>query len=567
MTPSPARSGQPTRHLRGRAAATLLVAAPAALHASLATADETRWSGAAGTPYWDSVLNWTAGAPVRSNTRALLGGFDTELRHGSFLAHSVQGSGRLRLSGGELAIGDGGAALGHLDLSGGRLSSSSPVTVQSLRWSGGTLAGSSPRTVRGRAVFTGSGSRSIEGGSTDTPFHLMGETLWEASARSLDSFGRLHVGGGGHFQDRAGTQGPYRRLWAWDLVVEGRYTKTGAATTHLVTAAFENHGRFDVQEGSVTQDLMPGSGGWLNRGTFAVGAGASYAADVPRSTLTHRGHGDVGRGARVELGIGDSSLQSSGSWRIAEGGRLAFRGYEQHTPPFTKVISGSIVNAGTVALNGGTYRIDGGARISGPGWLDIRGGAQVRFDDRRQGASLGGLRLTSTQRFVDDPQSRLQINRPLTLERVDWGDAVLSAAGPVTVRGRAVLHHGAYRNIPSQYGVDDTTVYDKQLTSDFHFQGRVAWGGDADLAGPGRLHIGPGAISPNGASRRPTPPAPRATPWSASAPSTTRAATCVPGPARRPCQAASTTRARCVRWGPGCCAWTARSTTPARSRR
>ncbi|MCW7541862.1 PEP-CTERM sorting domain-containing protein [Aquabacterium sp. A7-Y] len=469
-----------------------------ALHAASATALDTQWRGAAARPYWDLAGNWTAGAPASLGTEAWLGSFDTVLRSGSFLARSIHGSGALQQSGGELGLGPGPSELGRLDLRGGRLAAAGPVVMKALRWSGGSLAGPGTWTVQGPAVLTGTGDLQFD---DSAEWRLMGATRWEPGAPSISSyFGSVNIGERGRFVDQSGPKG--HRLIGSTLVVEGRYLKTGSGTTEHWVSGFRNRGHVEVREGGI-DSWMPATSGWTNAGHLSLAQGTAYSAALDRfGTIMQSGTVSIGRNARFELVYSvykETSMLSSGRWRVAPGGLLRFDGSPiYYSPEIGSVFTGSIHNEGRVHFdNSGDpyglarYRLTASADITGQGWVEIDKGSVVHMQGERP-RTLGRLRIDGSQPYVDASQSTLRTDGRLTLTELEWGAGALETAGPVLVRGPAVLHHGTMRDAPGDHWYDVNPVYNKQLGSHLHLAGGAAWAADADLVGRGRIDVAAG---------------------------------------------------------------------------
>ncbi|MCW7542127.1 PEP-CTERM sorting domain-containing protein [Aquabacterium sp. A7-Y] len=492
----------PTRPFRrlAVAAAVCLLGGPHAAEAA-----DTRWTGAASAPFWDLNGNWSAGRPQAADTRVVLGGFDTTLRSDQFLAGQVNGTGTLSITGGLLELAGPGSSLGRLELHGGGLSGAgegigqgtpATLTLGSLLWTGGamkrpgTFATVGPVvTVQGSAVLNGA---SLELGYYGGGLRLNGRTHWQDGVSWLGGSTSITIGAGGDFHDEAASADHSLSFSYSRFSIEGRYRKTGAATTHFSagTSDFINHGTMEVTGGALRYRSDSGAT-WNNEGTVTV-AGAEMSLDTTRGTFHQSGTVNIGAGGRVAFGTGDAELRSTGSWNIASGGRLSIdlgSGGDEHDS--VSFAGGAIHNDGSLSFRGGLIRITPDVALGGGGTWEALGGARLNFE---RGLEAGRLNIGEPQPYEVDgalrsyTYSSVKIAGSLVVDRLDWSDGDLETSGTVTVRGLATLTDAreTWIDLPGH-------TPGKHLNSAFDFQGGVVWDGDGDIRGPGSIRVRAGS--------------------------------------------------------------------------
>lgn len=482
-----------------------LILAPLALHLAPVTAADTRWTGASGAPYWDLTGNWSAGVPQARDTLVLLGDSHTVLRSGSFEAQSLRGSGSLTMTGGWLRLHGSGSTLGRLEMHGGVLSAPQGSSAErtpgrlalgSLWWSGGQLGGAGDDrvgpeiTVSGPAVLAGP---SLQRGSYNGRLQFNGDTLWQDGGSTLSGDGHLSIGRGGHFHDNAATANHILNLSYGTLTIEGRYRKTGAASTFITPEAgtFINRGVLDVLGGEWRMGSANGGFTWSNEGTInvsnarmSISASSIFQAARP-GTRREAGPGVVNVGEGGEVAIG--GMDRARLWTVAQGGLVHFSGAA--TDLGASPYGGTVRNAGRVVFDSGSSAIGSTATF------DSRAGA---VDVVQQGRLHIARDLQVDRLRVADPYvhaengsimgytfSVLRGTGGLSLRSLEWGDGYLDVTGRVTVTGDARL-----TNNVETWGYFAERRFGKDINGAFSFLGRTYWDGVGELIGPGSLHIG-----------------------------------------------------------------------------
>jgi hypothetical protein len=474
------------------ATAAWLACAP--LPASSASPDVS-WTGGAGLdqPFWDLAHNWRSPAPPTPSlpfggSWIDLGANDTTLRYGSFGAGRLTGTGRLTITGGELTFWDFGsnAVLGALRLEGGFLVGTD-LSTSSLYWSGGGYAGFSPSsgsgstTVTGDAHITGSGSRS---GSS---FVFSGHTVWDSTGW-IRSPGQVHQSADTLFEDRAASMPHTWEVGHFGHRMDGRYVKSGAgASTWQIArgADFANNGTLEVREGTLTQRIgvddayLNGDGisAWANTGTLRV-SGGTHHVDLIEAVATHAGQIDVESGS-LSFTLGDATLTSTGDWNTGRWATLRFVGApEQLALPSADMLQGNMNHQGLLAIENARVRFAPAATLAGLG--DVAVGRQGVLE---YGKALA-LRTLSIGSGEAAP-GHVRVAGNVSLHNLAWGHGTLSADGPISVEGQALLNGSS---------VDESGRRGKRLDTTLALRGSSVWEQDGDLHGTGALHIERGAV-------------------------------------------------------------------------
>ncbi|MCW7538307.1 PEP-CTERM sorting domain-containing protein [Aquabacterium sp. A7-Y] len=466
----------------------LVTAIQLSCHAGPALSLETLWTGQAGAaqPFWDLASNWSAGLPASADTDVQLASSDTTLRSGSFVARSVRGTGALSMKGGQLDLHAGASSLGRLELSGGRIvGHQAALRVGSLRWTAGQVGvASSPEdsgmnfTVEGPAVLQGA-SLSFGG----AVLRLEGLTSWKDGASTL-ALAHLATGPRGVFHDDARTAD--HRMGA--SILEGRYVKTGAATTTVGSGydAFENRGLLEVLGGTWEQHNFP-NGTWSNTGRIRV-QDAEMKVSTFRSPIGQHGIVDVLSNAKITLRHDRAWLGSTGLWNIAEGGTVEVSNDDPYEGE-ALFLRGAVNNAGTLRFSQGRARVSKEVEWHGPGTIEAARGARLTIEGD---LDVGGLRIGEPDNRGESPPyynavySRVELHGRATLDRLEWGEAWLDTSGPLTVRGQAELYDRL------EYWAGPMRPPVKEIKTAFSFLGPTRWDGNADLQGSGSIHIGSG---------------------------------------------------------------------------
>lgn len=426
------RTSRPFAHPHPRRKATACVVV--VLFGGGATAADTSWTGNAGPglSFWDLAANWSAGAPSAPDVNALLGAFDTTLRSGNYTANTVQGTGTLTMTGGQLVLTGPGSSLGTLALQGGRLVNQG-----------------------------GLGAMSVQ------------------------------IGAGAEYADESALNYGFVPAGYGSVINDGRYVKTGSGTTSIDGGGgtwFENRGEFIVNAGKFAVNLYPAAD-WRNSGHMVLNGG-SFATDVFRGWIRQDGRVDVNAGTMSFSHVW-TGLDSTGTWNVAEGAVLRFSGSSgdgngRDAP--LRLLSGSIHNEGTVSFAIGETTVAAGAQLTGRGTYEVLHGGtlsvagsmdvgSLRIDERRPIYDFGDILLGYAYSHVD-------LGGALTLDRLDWGMGSLSATGGVTVNGLAQLRGGAL------HWTEFDPVFEMRISNAFLFNGQTAWSGNASLAGTGSITIG-----------------------------------------------------------------------------
>lgn len=484
------RAARQTKNLGGSASIVSL----ALLAAANAHAADTLWIGGAGPAqsFWDLGSNWSAGPPLSATTRALLGAFDTTLRSGAFEVDTLQGTGTLTMTGGELHIFGSGSTLGTLDLRGGNLYGAGDLTVQQLQWSGGSLGRTAYVDVPLSLTVTGAASIS---GNVDTGLGapsgvtLLGTTTWQPGTSTIEGLQPVTIGASGVFLDQA--SGGNHGFGAFQtLINQGRYEKTGTGTTSISAwPGFSNAGAFTVREGLASFYGEPGSS-WRNSGTFNV-EGGQVDLNLFRGSIVNSGTINVQAGLMSVTTSGDSTLTSSGDWSVAKGALLTVTGASAGAccggAQAATFNAGTLNNSGTVRFLLGRNIFSGSAQLTGPGGVEVLDGASVTVAG---GLDIGALRIARPLPFIQDgtilgyARSAVSLTGALTVGTLDWADGSLTVGGPVTVKGPATLSEDVeitLRSFPDVPG--------KLMNVPFRFNGGVTWDGNSDIHGSGSMAI------------------------------------------------------------------------------
>lgn len=503
--PSPARAPlSPAGRLRGVAPRRAILAAAAVqllLQAAPAAALETVWTGAAGPgqAFWDLADNWSNGLPATLSTEVTLGGSDTTLRSGHFSATRLTGRGTLRMTGGQLALASAGSQIGRLELLDGSLlgapdpsggPTAATLTVGSFLWSGGRLhndqyLSNGPRiTVLGDAVLSG---RVLSTGAYHGALTFEGNTHWVDGASQLGGNAEIRVGRQARFLDDV-SQGQHSlSIDRGAFVNEGRYVKRGAGETRVRNefGSFNNTGTMRIEQGRWYIDSY--EGGWTNTGRVDVQS--EMVVSGYRNSLRQNGSLHIHDGGRVRMDFGIVGGSATGQWFVAPSATLEFAGSEQYGQGDMDFGGGRLHNEGVVRYRSGNYTVAPEAELSGQGRYEVLGNSRVVV---RRGLDVGTLYIGEPRADLDDQTgsllgysfSRLQVEGPLSVDRLEWADGALHTGGPVTVRGRAVLTEDPrYWLSPSDRPIG------KQLASAFDFQGGVVWDGHSDLHGAGSIRV------------------------------------------------------------------------------
>lgn len=373
------------------------------------TAVPYTWTGAATGGFWDQTQNWndgTDGLPQAGDT-VLLGSADTRLRT-AVTAATVTGTGRLALEGGaHLTLSDSGS-LGAASLLQGQLTNNGRLVVTGpSTWVSTELRGAGVTRLEGATAISGTdfdGTSSVLGGHT---LELAGTTTFTGRRG-------LSVGDGG------------------TVINEGTWVDLAPSNVTL--------GNFNG-----------GTSRFLNLGTFTkasntrtlIGEGTSMVFESTGTVTVDAGY----------LRLSSSRVSSTGQVNIAKGAELSLVSNDA-------TLGGSVLNEGTLSLDGGVLTIAGDLLVRGSGltrwkstvnndkvlqikgsvdWSEstVRGSGSTRMDgpvmltgDRSRGV-LGGQTVELTGTTTQVGTGGLSIGQGARLRNLGtWLDA---APGNVTI--------------------------------------------------------------------------------------------------------------------------------------
>lgn len=461
--------------------------------AGAAPAADYTWTGAAGSSnsFWDLASNWSPALPSGADARLLLGAYDTTLRSGVFDVGSVHGSRQLLVQGGELILNASGSSLGTLHFAGGTIKAPGGLTVRTLRWDAGRFSPDlfadppSQLVVTGQAVLGPGGDQYL--GGNQSSLTLRGRTQWLDGVSQLGTDGTLTIGATGRFEDHADS-GDHRLHVGGTWRNDGTYVKTGQATTSFDMpfggAAFQNHGRFLVNQGRVSINGAP-SGSWSNTGTLEVADGAVLDVSVFRYPAIEQS-GTVRIRGEASFSVLWSGMHSTGRWHVGPSGALTFinDAIDERSMPVV-FDGGSVHNDGRLVFSGGITQLVNGAAIVGHGLVELDGAAVLESQAPLQARELRTGGAHQLDPFF--PPSWGGISAPqLRVTTLDWDTATLDVPGQISVTGEARLHGG-----PQWFNWDGSgpavPAYRKVVNGTLLLGGRTTWSGETDLVGSGRI--------------------------------------------------------------------------------
>ncbi|MCW7539381.1 PEP-CTERM sorting domain-containing protein [Aquabacterium sp. A7-Y] len=472
----------------------MAVACAAALGFASAQAADFTWTGGAGNSasFWDLAANWTPGLPSGNDARLLLGAYDTTLRSGVFDVSSLQGTGQLRVSGGELRLNGGPSSIGVLTMTGGKMHTPGTLTVSDFHWQAGEFSSdpfSDPQSrvvVTGTATFGNGGSKYM---GYRTSLELQGRTRWLDGASSVALDGALRLGPAARFEDRAHSGDHDLHLGQFSNA--GVYVKSGQGRTTFSMpyggASFNNTGRFLVQQGSLAMEGAP-SGDWRNAGTLQVGRGASLSVSVFRYPPIEQS-GTVRVDGQARFSVLWSGMSSTGEWAVGSSGSLVFANddSDQRSMPIV-FTAGRLRNDGSVLFDGGVTRFTGTAALSGSGSVATDHAATLSFSTA---LNVGRLRAGGVVESPWGPPIWGSVSAPdVNVKELDWGVADLHVPGRIHVAGTATLYGG-----PQSFTGDETGTwpdYRKVIDGWLALGGNTTWSGETDMVGSGRISVSAG---------------------------------------------------------------------------
>ncbi|MCM5680668.1 PEP-CTERM sorting domain-containing protein [Schlegelella sp. S2-27] len=477
------------RHTRPQR--TRIALACAAVLACLpAHAVDYTWTGGAGSgaSFWDVTANWSPGLPTGTDASLLLGSYGTTLRSGLFDVGTLNGTGALAVTGGELRLNGAASSVGSLRMSGGRIAAAGTVTMRDFHWDAGEFSSDpfsdppSHLVVTGNATFGNGGGKYMGYQST---LELRGRARWLDGASQLTLDGNLHVGPTGRFEDTAQSANHTLHLGG-AFRNEGTYLKTGQGVTNFSMpyggAAFDNTGSFQVQQGTVNIDGAP-SGTWRNAGTIVVSRGAALNVNVFRYPAIEQS-GAVRVDGRASFSVVWSGMHSTGQWVVGQSGTVIFEndGFDERSAPVV-FSGGSLQNDGRLIFAGGTTTLQDGAAITGYGVIETRDAAVLT-----SGTTIAGrlLRADGLHQFPDGPGTWGAVKAPeVRVAQLDWGTSDLQVPR-IRVGGDARLHGGPVYFTGDGTGPDQPG-YRKVIDGWLSIGGNTTWTGETDIVGSGRI--------------------------------------------------------------------------------
>ncbi|WP_428504011.1 PEP-CTERM sorting domain-containing protein [Roseateles sp.] len=282
------------------------------------------WTGAAAGGFWDVVNNWNDGGDglPQAGDAVLLGGADTRIRTTQAVG-DVTGTGTLRLDGGGHLIlsGSSSGRVGGLALLQGELSNQGRLVASGdSSWVSTTLRGSG-------GVTRMEGSLAIAGSDFDSsPALLNNHTLELAGSTTFTGRRGMSVGDGGTVVN----------LGSW----------VDQATSNVTLGNFNG-----------------GTGRFLNQGSFTkasntrtlIGEGTSLIFESTGSINVDAGY----------LRLSSSRVSSTGALNIAAGAELSLVSNDA-------TLGGSVLNEGTLSLDGGVLAIAGDLLVQGSGLTRVK---------------------------------------------------------------------------------------------------------------------------------------------------------------------------------------------------
>ena len=356
------------------------------------------WTGAAAGGFWDVVNNWNDGGDglPQAGDAVLLGSADTRIRTTQAVG-DITGTGTLRLDGGSHLILSGSSTgrVGGLALLQGSLSNSGRLVASGdSSWVSTNLRGSGGVTrMEGKLAIAGSDFDS-------SPALLNDHTLELAGSTTFTGRRGMSVGDGGTVVN----------LGSW----------VDQATSNVTLGNFNG-----------------GTGRFLNQGSFTkasntrtlIGEGTSLIFESTGSINVDAGY----------LRLSSSRISSTGALNIAAGAELSLVSNDA-------TLGGSVLNEGTLSLDGGVLAIAGDLLVQGSGLTRIKSTIN----------NSSALRITGS---------------------VDWHESTLRGSGSTHMDGTVMLIGDRSRGVLGGQTVELT--------------------GTTRQVGTGGLSIGQGAVVRN----------------------------------------------------------------------
>ena len=396
------------------------------------------WQG--GTGFWDDAGRWTLlGVPGSGDTA------------------TIQGTGT-----GAVLLRDA-RSVDQLWFSGGRLASTSTLTVGSLFFNDGSFGTNAApaggvMNVTGPAVFSGAANQNVD---YSHDINLAGNTAWFAGNGRLDvaraytsgaeSFAAaaLNIGAGTTFADHgAGNAAGYKVIGGGDVNNRGTYLRTGVGETYA--RGFNNLGTLNVAEGAFIFE----TGNWQNTSSGLVQVASGSTLTLANITFTQ---GSVVNNGLVRQYGNDvvvaSAAQISGAWQL-DGGRQFIEGSQavsslvindgQLTGKGVVTTASLVFNDGKLGgsgmAGGGVLNVTGPAIFNGQNALDLNDNHTLNLSgNSRWTAGFGRIDVTSAS--SSGPGATVNIGAGTT-----FTDEGAAAAGGYKLIGGGgdVNNHGSY---------------------------------------------------------------------------------------------------------------------------
>ncbi len=357
---------------------------------------------------------------------------------------TLGGSGTLEVISDSVAIGASGMTInspGNLEMLGGSLSSSAPVTVNGvLKWSKGTIKGLGTYNINGSLLI-----------QTDNSKTLDGATISLAGAATWSGLGDLRLKNGAVLQTLPGSNFNIQNSAQLDFAVPGggsfnhagTLAKTGAGAT-TIDVEMANNGAININSGTLAMER-----GSNSSGAFTIAAGA--ALNIGGGTHTFSPAAAVtGAGNLNFTGTGVSdfngSYSSSGALAVSAG---------------TVNFNGSFGSNGSTAISGGVLNLNSLSSLAnitqGGGTFGGSGNITVSDAYAWNGGAIGGSGNVTVNGSLTISGTTIKTLDGITLANA--GTAVVAGAGRIDLKNNAQLLNqaGGNFNIQSDVEIDFAT--------------------------------------------------------------------------------------------------------------
>ncbi|MCK6623443.1 MAG: Ig-like domain-containing protein, partial [Calditrichia bacterium] len=357
---------------------------------------------------------------------------------------TIGGNGTLEVLLDSVAIGASGMTInspGNLEMLGGSLSSSAPVTVNgNLKWSRGTIKGSGIYNINGSLLIQGDNAKTLDGA-----------TISLAGAATWSGLGDLRLKNGAVLQTLPGSNFNIQNSAQLDFAVPGggsfnhagTLAKTGAGAT-TIDLEMANNGAVNLNSGTLVLDR-----GSNNSGVFNIAAGA--ALNIGGGTHSFNPAAAVtGDGNLNFTGTGVSDFNgaynSSGALAVSAG---------------TVNFNGSFGGNGSAAITGGILNLNNVSALAnvtqGGGTFGGSGNITVNNAYAWNGGAIGGSGSVTVNGALTINGTSIKTLDGITLANA--GTAALAGAGRIDLKNNAQLLNqpGGNFNIESDVEIDFAT--------------------------------------------------------------------------------------------------------------